>query len=1409
MKKPKFYHKISELNFIILANLAVITFIFILMITILTEILFTQSINNARRADAEIARQITDSLKNNFNSMTQLLRFPQQSLTELNFKSETADKLTENVLTTLMRVNPDIHCTWLVLEKGVQYEDRFYIKRYSRQSGAVAEADTSLIEENLKDPATAAWYYRPLITNETYLDAITLHNDYGSEDAPVYSATLSAPILVDGRAIGVYTVGILYKDIIELQESSLIKYSGTAMLLSQDMTVVHAYNPELNGKNFARLGYEDIDNIRDAMEHEREYSNEMMSPLINKKVFLYLQPISFNSGSEQQVMYLQMGTPLDTLYKDAYFVVFIITLTSFVCIVIIVCIIYYAANRVVQPIRELAGKALKVAAGDFKVDIFNVPDDVMRRKSEVAILRRAFNEMLCALHENLRTVEKRVDERTRELNTLNNYINMLIESTSNISILMDEDFNILYYSKRFLTLLSINDSSEILRKPLNVMLQDFSDADYAERGKRRMARIISGEEMFSEDEAITWPNGEKRIYRIIYRRVKDAEDNFEGMVVVMHDLTDVRVEEAEHRINDMLHSTVIPCFVWDEDGRIVKYNKASADTFGLPDDLSPEDFSKLYFSIQPERQPNGIDTETVRMQLLREALEKGFSQIDGRLVKSDGTPIYVNVFVARIAWLSGYRMVAYHHDITDLKVKEAEAKETEERIRLMLDGNPMICMLGDEYNNILDCNQAALDIFGVSEKADFCRGFDRFYPEFQPDGSNSIEKVHQIARKFRSSASDVLQYEWMFRTADGEPLPVETTLVRMKWKNTIRVLSYVHDLREIKAKEQEMRESAKRERKAELQREAAQAANEAKGQFLANMSHEIRTPMNAVLGMSELLLHENLNKRQQRYAKDIKMSAESLLEIINDILDVSKIQAGKLSLSPVHYDFNMLIDNISSMMHFLVEGKNIIFRLILQKQAPACLYGDDVRLRQILINLLNNAVKFTKEGYVELVIDFTDSSIKISVNDTGIGIPAENIPTLFDAFEQVDALINRNTKGTGLGLTITKALIEMMGGHITIESAYGQGTSFQVEIPKILGDETLIHRIDDKGIEVYAPEAKILVVDDNRTNLNVACGLLQLCAISAETATSGRQAIELIQQNQYDVVFMDNRMPEMSGVEATGIIRESGFDVPVIALTASAIAGAKETMLAAGMNDYLWKPIIKAELMQILKKWIPTDKLLTPPHVMNVRDESENEKYKEFWEKIGQIDGLSVSTGLGRVDGLRDMYKKTLQFMIQEVEKSLQNLPDYLSADDMNNFHIEIHGIKGALANIGAMELSGKAFDLETASDKKDRVFCVSNLPNFIEELSILNLKLKEAFSVITQGGDPIEIPPELPNIFEKLISAFDETDLTLIDEEIEKLNTLNPVGALKEEIDKIKDSVMMMDYDTAVKQIHKLLDGA
>jgi len=591
---------------------------------------------------------------------------------------------------------------------------------------------------------------------------------------------------------------------------------------------------------------------------------------------------------------------------------------------------------------------------------------------------------------------------------------------------------------------------------------------------------------------------------------------------------------------------------------------------------------------------------------------------------------------------------------------------------------------------------------------------------------------------------------------------------------------------------------------AEAAKARAEDAAEAKTQFLANMSHEIRTPMNAIMGMSELLLAESLGEHQEQYVQDIHTSAIALLDIINDILDLSKIQSGKLSLVPVHYDFPVLVNNVGSMARFLIKNKNIVYKFVTFNELPNCLFGDDVRLRQVLLNVLSNAIKFTEEGYVRLTICVNEASIRFDIEDTGIGIRPKDIPLLFEAFTQVDIQKNYARKGTGLGLSITKALVEMMGGKITVESLYGRGSIFHIMIPKIMGDPSHVRHDDGNEKVIYAPEAQILVVDDNEVNLNVSRGLLQLCKIIPDTVTSGAKAIEMIGRKQYDIVFMDHMMPEMDGIQATQIIREKGVTIPIIALSANAVAGVKEKFLAAGMNDFLTKPINRAALKKVLLDWIPAEKIREPDAEASPAPETET--LSDFWTKIERIEEISVHAGLDRVSGQRDIYEGSLKLMIKEIDKCNKNLNEFLASDDMHNFCIEVHSMKGSLANIGAMELSAKARDLEGASNMGNAAFCSVNMPSFLESLNSLGYRLKEAFAEKIQDHGPVEIPPAMAHVFEKLTDAFGETNFVLINDAMESLDAFNPDGALKEEIETIKDAVMIMDYDGAAEIIRKLL---
>ncbi len=539
----------------------------------------------------------------------------------------------------------------------------------------------------------------------------------------------------------------------------------------------------------------------------------------------------------------------------------------------------------------------------------------------------------------------------------------------------------------------------------------------------------------------------------------------------------------------------------------------------------------------------------------------------------------------------------------------------------------------------------------------------------------------------------------------------------------------------------------------------AESASNAKSDFLANMSHEIRTPINAVLGMNEMIIREdnraldvaesdpmlvqealeNINV----YAGDVKKAGHNLLAIVNDILDFSKIEAGRMELAEAPYQLSSLINDINNMIMFKAQDKGLVFNVEADPSLPDELSGDEVRVRQILTNLLNNAVKYTEKGSVILKLrgkkqDENTLILTIVVWDTGIGIKPEDKEQLFNKFERLEMDRNSTVEGTGLGLAITHNLIELMGGNIEVESEYGKGSIFTVNIPqKIVSGSTLGDlqtRLKDNapGNRPYkesfrAPDATILIVDDTRINLTVAVNLLKNTKMKIDTATSGEEAVNMASKTRYDVIFMDQRMPGMNGTEAFHKIRETensaSKDIPVICLTADAVIGAKERYLSEGFSDYLTKPIDNFALEKLLMKYLPDGKVELINEEVSEISEEENPEEEAF--TVLRSVGIEPRAGLKYCQDDVFFYKALLaEYAYGELEKA-HNLQKSYEAENWHDYSIYVHSLKSSSKMIGASALSVRAAKLEAAANISDTGTIHTEHDNMMEEYEVLTAVIR------------------------------------------------------------------------------------
>jgi len=662
-------------------------------------------------------------------------------------------------------------------------------------------------------------------------------------------------------------------------------------------------------------------------------------------------------------------------------------------------------------------------------------------------------------------------------------------------------------------------------------------------------------------------------------------------------------------------------------------------------------------------------------------------------------------------------------------IENEKMHEADERIRILFDSAPFSAHFWDESLNMTDCNEESAKMFNLSSKDEYISRYFDFMPMYQPDGTKSTDKVRQlIADTFETGFQKA---ELICLTPDGEPVPVEDTYVRVDYKGTRMVAGYSRDLRVHKQMLKELKETAA---EADRQRMEADLANKAKSEFLSHVSHEIRTPMNAVLGTTELQLQKASVPPDFKEAfNTIYSSGSLLLNIINDMLDLSKIEAGKFELNPAAYDIPSIIYDTVQLNLLRYESLPIEFDLLIDENTPLDLFGDELRIKQVLNNILSNAFKYTREGKVELTVsaeipenqiiendsDRTHCIIVIKISDTGQGMTEEQIEKLFDEYTRFNTDVNRTVVGTGLGMHIAKRFVDAMNGEIIIESEVGKGSAFTLRIPQerigteICGADVVaklrnsrfrnamkLHRA--QVVHEYMPYGSVLIVDDVESNLYVAKGMMLLYGLKIDTAGSGFEAIEKVRNgNVYDIIFMDHMMPEMNGMDATKLIRDEGYTNPVVVLTANAVAGAAATFLESGFDGYLSKPIDIRELNSLVNRLI-RDK--QPPEVLEaIRQQAKQQDLKSTADSNPAVNDELLQTVLMDIENALTV--------LDELMPKISNGND----DDLNLYATTVHGMKSVLLHIGENELSESAYRLEQAGDNSRIDEILSDTPLLIE----------------------------------------------------------------------------------------------
>ncbi|MBQ3402537.1 MAG: response regulator [Synergistaceae bacterium] len=608
----------------------------------------------------------------------------------------------------------------------------------------------------------------------------------------------------------------------------------------------------------------------------------------------------------------------------------------------------------------------------------------------------------------------------------------------------------------------------------------------------------------------------------------------------------------------------------------------------------------------------------------------------------------------------------------------------------------------------------------------------------------------------------------------------------------------------------------------------ANSANEAKSSFLNNMSHEIRTPMNSILGMNEMILREEERPEIREYALVIQRSGRALLGIINDVLDFSKLQDKKMEIMPVRYDLSSLINDLVNIAAEQAKKKSLTFTVNVDKEIPRILDGDEYHIRQVMLNILNNAIKYTERGGITVTIayetiDSYNIMLKCSVTDTGIGIKSEDLENIFVPFEHVEASRKFSADGSGLGLPIVQKLLQLMGSELKIESVFHKGSTFSFEVKQTvikwepIGDYerafsmAAAHQGKAFTQSFQAPDARVLVVDDADVNLLVFANLLKKTKIKIDTASSGLEMLQMVRMNHYNMIFLDHRMPGMDGIEAFHNMKKMtdglNFNTPVVALTANAVLGARQLYIDEGFNDYISKPVDTVRLEQVLLEYLPPDLVIkgdamteddkpapSTPEVQEVPAEETQEESSPY-RNIPGIDYDAAVTNCGT----EDTFVQALEIFYNSLDKKADEIEGFEREKDIKNYTIKVHALKSAARLVGALKLSEDAKYLEACGDKNDIAEIEAKTPALLSDYRKYKPVLAQVFGAKDEPDMslPEMSPDDLQEMYSLIKGFAADFDLDNIDRLIEETKNYRIPESERGKFEKVKECVTNADWGT------------